>query len=113
MLNRSDLSPSVERVRSVANLRKHLRPIIVALPATGLVIGLVAQFSGWVHWAGPIWATATIPVLVALVAEIIISLRRGDVGLALVATLSMLAALFFSKYFAAAVVALVNLNGQY
>jgi hypothetical protein len=97
MLNRSDLSPSVERVRSVANLRKHLRPIIVALPATGLVIGLVAQFSGWVHWAGPIWATATIPVLVALVAEIIISLRRGDVGLDIVAALSMLAALVFAE----------------
>jgi heavy metal translocating P-type ATPase len=113
MLNRSDLSPSVERVRSVANLRKHLRPIIVALPATGLVIGLVAQFSGWVDWAGPIWATATIPVLVALVAEIIISLRRGDVGLDIVAALSMLAALVFAEYLAAVVVALMYAGGQY
>src|SRR5512132_941457 len=113
MLNRSDLSPSVERVRSVANLRKHLRPIIVALPATGLVIGLVAQFSGWVHWAGPIWATATIPVLIALLAEIIISLRRGDVGLDIVAALSMLAALVFAEYLAAVVVALMYAGGQH
>jgi heavy metal translocating P-type ATPase len=113
MLNRSDLSPPVEKLRSVANLRKYLRPTIVAWPATGLVIGLVAQFSGWVHWAGPIWAMATIPVLVALVTEIIISLRRGDVGLDIVAALSMLAALVFAEYLAAVVVALMYAGGQY
>jgi heavy metal translocating P-type ATPase len=113
MLNRSEPSPPVERVRSVASLRKHLRPIIVALPASGLVIGLVAQFSGWMHWAGPIWATATIPVLIALLAEIIISLRRGDVGLDIVAALSMLAALVFAEYLAGVVVALMYAGGQY
>ncbi len=95
------------------NLRKYLRPIIVAWPATGLVIGLVAQFSGWVHWAGPIWAAATIPVLVALVTEIIVSLRRGDVGLDIVAALSMLAALVFAEYLAAVVIALMYAGGQY
>src|SRR4029450_11541996 len=96
MLNRSELSPPLERARSVASLRKNLRPIFVALPATGLVIGLLAQFSGWMHWAGPIWAAATIPVLVALVIEIIISLRRGDIGLDIVAAPSWLGGPVFS-----------------
>jgi cation transport ATPase len=113
MLNRSELSPPLERARSVASLRKNLRPIIVALPATCLVIGLLAQFSGSMHWAGPIWATATIPVLIALLAEIILSLRRGDIGLDIVAALSMLAALVFAKYLAAVVVALMYAGGQY
>jgi cation transport ATPase len=113
MLNRTDASAGIERVWSVANLRKHLRPIIVAVPATGLVIGLVAQFSGWMQWAGPIWATATIPVLIALVTEIIVSLRRGDVGLDIVAALSMLAALIFAEYLASVVVALMYAGGQY
>jgi len=63
--------------------------MIVAWPAAGLIIGLAAQFSGWAHWASPIWAIGTIPVLFALVAEIVISLRRGDVGLDIVAALSM------------------------
>src|SRR6516225_6428937 len=85
MLNRSDVSRAVDRPRSRASVRSFLRPMIVAWPAVGLVIGLVAQFSGWGHWASPIWAAATIPVLLALVAEIVISLRRGDVGLDLVA----------------------------
>src|SRR6266487_4271019 len=113
MLNRSELSPPLERARSVASLRKNLRPIIVALPATGLVIGLLAQFSGWMHWAGPIWAAATIPVLIALLIEIILSLRRGDIGLDIVAALSMLAALVFAEYLAAVVVALMYAGGQY
>ena len=113
MLNRSDVSGRMERARSLASLRKHLRPVIIALPATGLVIGLLAQFFGWIHWAGPIWAAATIPVLIALLVEIIISLRRGDVGLDIVAALSMLAALVFAEYLAGVVVALMYAGGQY
>src|SRR6516164_9635179 len=113
MLNRSDVSRAVDRPRSRASVRSLLRPMIVAWPAAGLVIGLVAQFSGWGHWASPIWAAATIPVLLALVAEIVISLRRGDVGLDIVAALSMLAALVFAEYLAAVVVALMYAGGQY
>jgi heavy metal translocating P-type ATPase len=86
---------------------------MVAWPATGLVIGIAAQFSGWDRWAGPIWATATIPVLAVLVTEIVVSLRRGDVGLDVVAALSMLAALVFAEYLAAVVVALMYSGGQY
>ena len=88
-------------------------PIIVAWPATGLVVGLAAQLSGWQHWAGLIWAAATIPVLVVLLIEIVVSLRRGDVGLDIVAALSMLAALVFAEYLAAVVVALMYAGGQY
>jgi hypothetical protein len=96
MLTRSDTVRPMESARSVANFRKQLRPIIVVLPAIGLVLGLLAHFLGWPSWAGPIWAAATIPVLIALVLEIILRLRRGDVGLDIVAALSMLAALVFA-----------------
>src|SRR6266567_1260026 len=113
MLNRSDVSRQLDRPWSRANVRSFLRPMIVAWPAAGLVIGLAAQFSGCGHWASPIWAAATIPVLLALVAEIVISLRRGDVGLDIVAALSMLAALVFAEYLAAVVVALMYAGGQY
>src|SRR5262245_27898954 len=113
MLNRCDASRPLDRPRSRANVRSFLRPMIVAWPAAGLVIGLAAQFSEWAHWVFPIWAAATIPVLLALVAEIVISLRRGDVGLDIVAALSMLAALVFAEYLAALVVALMYAGGQY
>src|SRR5262249_47349284 len=112
MLNRSDEARPLDRHRSRTNVRSLLRPTIVAWPAAGLVIGLAAQSSGWGHWASPIWAAATIPVLLALVAEIVISLRRGDVGLDIVAALSMLAALVFAEYLAALVVALMYAGGE-
>jgi heavy metal translocating P-type ATPase len=47
------------------------------------------------------------------VTEIVIGLRRGDVGLDIVAALSMLAALVFAEYLAAVVVALMYAGGQY
>ena len=56
---------------------------------------------------------ATVPVLIALLIEIIVSLRRGDIGLDIVAALSMCAALVFSEYLAGVVVALMYAGGQY
>ena len=45
--------------------------------------------------------------------EIILSLRRGEVGLDIVAALSMTAALVFGEELAAAVVALMYAGGEY
>ncbi|MGZ3311074.1 MAG: heavy metal translocating P-type ATPase, partial [Xanthobacteraceae bacterium] len=87
--------------------------MLVVWPATGLVIGLAVQLAGWQHWPGAIWAAATVPVLIVLLTDIVVSLRRGDVGLDIVAALSMLAALLFAEYLAAAVVAVMYSGGQY
>ncbi len=54
-----------------------------------------------------------LPVLAALLAEIVTSLRRGDYGLDVVAAVSMSAALAFGETLAAAVVALMYAGGQY
>jgi heavy metal translocating P-type ATPase len=112
MLDQLEPSPA-GGFRSVSDLRKSLRPVIAAWPAGGLVLGLALQLAGWEHWAGPIWAAATVPVLVALLIEIVVHLRHGDVGLDFVAALSMLAALVFGEYLAAAVVAVMYSGGQY
>jgi len=101
------------RAISVSEFQKLIRHVIVALPAAGLLIGIAAQFSGWGHWSNLIWAIATLPVLTVLLTEIIVSLRRGDVGLDIIAALSMLAALIFAEYLAAVIVALMYAGGQY
>jgi heavy metal translocating P-type ATPase len=85
----------------------------VAWPATGLILGVVAQLSGWVHWSGRIWAVATVPVLLVLLSEVLASLRRGGVGTDIIAALSMLAALIFGEHLAAAIVATMYGGGQY
>jgi heavy metal translocating P-type ATPase len=113
MVDDPALARPAGRLRSQADARTYLRPGLVIWAAAGLVLGLAAHFSGWEHWAGPIWTAATVPVLVVLLIEILVSLRRGDVGLDIVAVLSMLAALVFAEYLAAVVVAVMYSGGHY
>ncbi len=95
------------------NALKYVRPFLAGLAAAGLAAGLVAWLAGLSAWSGVIWAAVTLPVLLALLAEIVTSLRRGDVGLDIVAALSMTAALAFGENLAAAIVALMYAGGQF
>ncbi|MGL4287532.1 MAG: heavy metal translocating P-type ATPase [Phreatobacter sp.] len=60
-----------------------------------------------------IWAAATLPSLLRLLVQVIATLRRGDVGLDIVAALSMTAALLFGETLAGNVVALMYAGGQF
>jgi heavy metal translocating P-type ATPase len=90
-----------------------LRPFMVAFPAVGLALGFIVQLLGYGACSDWIWAACSVPVLLVLLIEIISSLRRGDVGLDIVAALSMSAAIVFGEELAAAVVALMYTGGQY
>jgi heavy metal translocating P-type ATPase len=92
---------------------KSARPYLAGLAAAGLAAGLAANLAGHGDWASSIWTAATLPVLAALLIEIVTSLRRGDVGLDIVAALSMTAALTFGESLAASIVALMYGGGQY
>ena len=94
------------------DLLKRARPLLALLAATGLAAGMTARLLGEPAFAAPIWTAVTLPVLVALLLEILVSLRRGDVGLDVVAGLSMSAALLFGEALAAAIVALMYAGGQ-
>ncbi|WP_102222918.1 heavy metal translocating P-type ATPase [Acidimangrovimonas sediminis] len=71
------------------------------------------QAMGQAALAPLFWATAVVPVLAALVVEILLSLRRGQVGLDIVAALSMSAALIVGEELAAAVVAVMYSGGTF
>lgn len=83
------------------------------MPAAGLVLGLALRAFGQEAWSAWAWSVFTVPVLLALLIEIATSLRRGEVGLDIVAALSMTAALAFGEQLAAVVVALMYAGGQY
>src|ERR1051326_4044974 len=70
-----------------------LPPLLLAIPAAGLVVGFTVKLFGAPLWSGWIWSACALPILFALVAEIGTALRRGEVGLDIVAALSMTAAL--------------------
>ena len=62
---------------------------ILLIAATGLIAGLAFYFSGRLETANLIWIAGVVPALAALVVEILRSLRSGEVGLDIVAALSM------------------------
>ncbi|MBL8905915.1 MAG: heavy metal translocating P-type ATPase [Rhizobiales bacterium] len=86
---------------------------MLAVAGLGVAAGFLLRLTGHDGWTNSVWAAATLPVLASLLVEIAGSLRRGDVGLDIVAALSMTAALIFGEYLAAAVVALMYAGGQY
>ncbi len=98
---------------SIARTLKNARQFLAGLVALGLAAGIAARFAGFGAWAPAIWAAVTIPVLLALLTEIVTSLRRGDLGLDIVAALSMTGALLVGESLAAAIVALMYAGGQY
>lgn len=90
-----------------------LKTALLLLALAGLLTGLVFYFAGKADAAGIAWFVGVIPVLSALVIEILRSLWRGEVGLDIVAALSMSAALAFGETLAAAVVAVMYSGGTF
>jgi heavy metal translocating P-type ATPase len=84
-----------------------LKTLLLVIALGGLVAGLELHFTGRGDLAQSVWFVGVVPVLVALVAEILRSLSRGEVGLDIVAALSMTAALTFGETLAASVVAVM------
>ncbi|WP_245424703.1 heavy metal translocating P-type ATPase [Shinella zoogloeoides] len=85
--------------------------VLVGIAAGGLVIGLALswQVARYAHF---VWSAATLAVLASLLLQVLSALRRGDVGLDIVAALSMSAAIVFGEPLAGNVVGLMYAGGQ-
>ena len=86
---------------------------LLLMAATGLIVGLAFYLAGQPEIANLIWIAGVVPALAALVVEIVRSIGRGEVGLDIVAALSMTAALVFGETLAAAVVAVMYSGGTF
>lgn len=97
------MRPSHDRVKTA----------LLVLALLGLSLGLGLRLAGR-DWAAQVaWTAGVAPVLAALLVEIVVSLRRGEVGLDIVAALSMASALAVGETLAAAVVALMYAGGGF
>ncbi|MGF7161523.1 heavy metal translocating P-type ATPase [Rhodoligotrophos appendicifer] len=90
-----------------------LKAALLLAALGGLLGGLALFFGGRPELASTIWLMGVLPVLAALLVEILHSLWRGEVGLDIVAALSMSAALLFGETLAAAVVAVMYSGGTF
>ena len=86
---------------------------LLAVAVLGLLSGLGLLAAGRPDAAALALGAGVIPVLAALLAQILHSLARREVGLDIVAALSMSAALIFGETLAAAVVALMYSGGTF
>jgi heavy metal translocating P-type ATPase len=93
--------------------RARFKVALLVIAFSGLAVGFGLNLAGKNDLARLIWAGGVIPILTALVVEIIRSLWKGEVGLDIVAALSMSAALVFGETLAAAVVALMYSGGTF
>ncbi|TDX68757.1 heavy metal-(Cd/Co/Hg/Pb/Zn)-translocating P-type ATPase [Neorhizobium sp. R1-B] len=93
--------------------KDRIKTALLMMALAGLVSGLALHFSGRTDAAGIAWSLGVIPVLAALLLEILRSLWRGEVGLDIVAAMSMTAALTFGETLAAAVVAVMYSGGTF
>ncbi|MBB3980065.1 heavy metal translocating P-type ATPase [Rhizobium azooxidifex] len=91
-----------------------LKTGLLLIAVGALASGLVLAFGiGRTELASNVWLVGVVPVLAALLIEILRSLLRGEVGLDIVAALSMSAALLFGETLAAAVVAVMYSGGTF
>ncbi len=86
--------------------------VLVAFAAAGLVAGLIAYGIGAVPVAHIAWIVGTVPVLAALLAMIVSSLSRGEIGLDIIAAAAMAGSLVLGEYLAGIVIALMFAGGQ-
>jgi heavy metal translocating P-type ATPase len=86
---------------------------MLLLPAFGIVAGFGLMATGRPYLSEWVWAIFTMPVLLVLFGQIAVSLWNREVGLDIIAALSMAAALGFREALAAVVVALMYAGGQF
>lgn len=111
-MERAAGQPGYVDARPAVPIGDRLSVVLVSIAVAGLASGGLLWWLGLGAAAGYVWTAATLPILVSLAVEIVVSLRRADVGLDIIAALSMSAALVFAEPLAANVVALMYAGGQ-
>jgi heavy metal translocating P-type ATPase len=90
----------------------HYSSALLVVAGIGLSVGGLFRAFDALEFAQASWSIATGLVLTALFIQIVRALRAGDVGLDVIAALSMTAALMFGESLAGNIVALMYAGGQ-
>lgn len=98
-----EVLPETKRLRGL---------ILLGLAAAGLAAGLAARALGFAEWSAWAVLAGTVPVLAAVLLQCLVSLMKREVGLDIIALLSIGGALALGEYVTAGVVALMLSGGQ-
>jgi heavy metal translocating P-type ATPase len=86
--------------------------LLAGIALSGILAGGLARFAGAGDAGQVVWALTTVLVLVPLAVSVIADLRRGELGVDLIALLAMAGSLALGEYLAGAVIALMLSGGQ-
>ena len=96
----------------MTNWRRQLNVLLLLFAVAGLFLGLFARWAGWEDWADRFLLAGTIPVLAAVLIDSIASLLRVELGLDLIALLSVGGAFALHEYVVAGVIGLMLSGGR-
>ncbi len=98
--------PVIRRILRVVD-----RPLL-PLSIVALTLGAVAALAGRPDLAADIWSILVVVVSIRLAVEIIDALRRGEVGVDLIAVVAMVGAILLGQALAGAVIAVMVTTGR-
>ncbi|ATB35185.1 Lead, cadmium, zinc and mercury transporting ATPase [Cystobacter fuscus] len=84
----------------------------LAVSAGGLLVGGIAWLFGNARVADLAWAVGTVPVLVVVAGSIVTALRQGNMGVDIIALLSMAGSLALGQFLAGIIIALMFSTGR-
>ena len=93
-------------------LRRLVEPALVAVTVAALATGGIAWLAGWRAVADWCWIAGTVTAVVPAVVWVLAALRRGRVGVDLIAVLSLVGTLLVGEYLAGALIAVMLAGGR-
>ena len=96
----------------MANRKRALNLSLLGLAAAGLGAGLAARWLGRADWAAWLMVAGAVPVLASVLLDSVASLWRREVGLDIIALLSIGGALALGEYVAAGVIGVMLSGGR-
>lgn len=92
--------------------KRVLNPVMLAVSATGLIAGLAVRWAGWPDWGAWLMLAGTLPVLATVLVDSLASLFRREVGLDIIALLSIGGAIALKEYVVAGVIGVMLSGGR-
>ncbi len=96
----------------MSRLRRLTEPALVVFTVGGLAAGGIAWLLGWRGVADGCWIAATVLAVAPALAWVLAALRRGRVGVDVIAVLSLVGTLLVGEYLAGALIAVMLAGGR-
>ena len=93
-------------------MRPLIEPALVVLTVGALAGGGIAWLAGWRDVADGCWIAGTVLAVVPALVWVLVALRRGRVGVDVIAVLSLVGTLLVGEYLAGALIAVMLAGGR-